>query len=252
MSVNQSAAKENRMSNSKHTLIQFDAELDEVREQVILMGHLVESQIQMAIEALISDDVASMELVIENDRRVNGMEVAIDEKCTQIIARRQPTANDLRMVMTVIKTITDLERIGDEAKNVARMGKQLSLREHLRAPRYTEIRHAINLVLDMLHQSLELFAHLDIYGVTHVIRQDKLVDDDYRVILRYLVTLMMEDPRTISSALEILFIAKAVERMGDHAQNMAEYMIYLVKGRDARHISVEEIEREVQEGGIRR
>lgn len=239
------------MSNSRHTLTQFDAELDEVREQVMLMGSMVENQIRLAMEALANNDVALMERVIEDDHRVNGMEVTIDEKCVQIIARRQPAANDLRMVMTVIKTITDLERIGDEAKKIARMGKQLSQCKHL-CPRYTEIRHAINLVLDMLHQALDSFARLDISNVTHVIRQDKLVDKEYRIILRYLVTWMMEDPRTISSALEILFIAKAVERMGDHAQNMAEYMIYLAKGRDARHISVEEIEREVRQGDMQR
>jgi len=239
------------MSNSRHTLMQFDTELDGVREQVMLMGSLVENQIRLAIEALTNNDVALMERVIKDDRRVNGMEVAIDEKCVQIIARRQPAANDLRMVMTVIKTITDMERIGDEAKKIARMGKLLSHREHLHSPRYTEIRHAARLVLEMLRQSLDAFARLDISGVTHVIRQDEKVDDEYRIILRYLVTLMMEDPRTISSALEILFIAKAVERMGDHAQNMAEYMIYLIKGRDARHISVEEIEREVQQAELK-
>jgi phosphate transport system protein len=231
--------------------MQFDTELDGVREQVMLMGSLVENQIRLAIEALTNNDVALMERVIKDDRRVNGMEVAIDEKCVQIIARRQPAANDLRMVMTVIKTITDMERIGDEAKKIARMGKLLSHREHLHSPRYTEIRHAARLVLEMLRQSLDAFARLDISGVTHVIRQDEKVDDEYRIILRYLVTLMMEDPRTISSALEILFIAKAVERMGDHAQNMAEYMIYLIKGRDARHISVEEIEREVQQAELK-
>lgn len=234
------------MGNSRHTLTQFDAELDEVREQVILMGNLVESQIRLAMEALKNNDVALMERVIEGDHRVNGMEVNIDEKCVQIIACRQPAANDLRMVMTVIKTITDMERIGDEAKKIARMGKLLSHREHFRSPRYTEIRHAAKLVLGMLRQSLDSFTRMDISNVTHVIRQDELVDNEFRTILRYLVTLMMEDPRTISSALEMLFIAKSVERMGDHAQNMAEYMVYLIKGRDARHISVEEIEREVQ------
>lgn len=166
------------MSNRKHTLTQFDAELDEVREQVMLMGCLVESQIRLAIEALKNNDVALMERVIEDDHRVNGMEVTIDEKCVQIIARRQPAANDLRMVMTVIKTITDMERIGDEAKKIARMGKLLSHQEHFRSPRYTEIRHAANLVLDMLHQSLDSFARLDISGVTHVIRQDELVDKE--------------------------------------------------------------------------
>lgn len=234
------------MGNSRHTLTQFDAELDEVREQVILMGSMVESQIRLAMEALKNNDVALMERVIEGDHRVNGMEVNIDEKCVQIIACRQPAANDLRMVMTVIKTITDMERIGDEAKKIARMGKLLSHREHFRSPRYTEILRAAKLVLDMLRQSLDSFNRMDISNVTHVIRQDELVDNEFRTILRYLVTLMMEDPRTISSALEMLFIAKSVERMGDHAQNMAEYMVYLVKGRDARHISVEEIEREVQ------
>jgi phosphate transport system protein len=235
------------MGNSRHTLTQFDAELDGVREQVILMGSLVESQIRLAMEALKNNDVALMDRVIEGDHRVNGMEVNIDEKCVQIIACRQPAANDLRMVMTVIKTITDMERIGDEAKKIARMGKLLSGREHFRSPRYTEILRAAQLVLDMLRQSLDSFNRMDISNVTHVIRQDELVDNKFRTILRYLVTLMMEDPRTISSALEMLFIAKSVERMGDHAQNMAEYMVYLIKGRDARHISVEEIEREIQQ-----
>ncbi|MDP4029060.1 MAG: phosphate signaling complex protein PhoU [Gallionella sp.] len=240
------------MGNSSHTLVQFDVELDGVREQVMLMGSLVESQIRLAIEALVNNDVALMERVIEGDRRVNGMEVAIDEKCVQIIACRQPAANDLRMVMTVIKTITDMERIGDEAKKIAWMGKRLSQREHPSLPRYTEILHAANLVLDMLHQSLSSFARLDISGVTQVIRQDELVDNEFRAILRAMVILMMENPRIISSALEILFIAKSVERMGDHVQNIAEYMVYLIKGHNARHISVEEIERELQQADLQK
>jgi phosphate transport system protein len=235
------------MNSSKHTLTQFDDELEAVREQVMLMGGLVENQIRLAMEALTSNDVVQMERVIDNDRLVNGMEVAIDEKCVQIIARRQPAANDLRMVMTIIKTITDIERIGDEAKKIARMGIQLSNREHFHAPRYTEIRHAAKLVLEMLHQALDSFARLDVSIVTRVIRQDELVDNEFRTVLRYLVSLMMEDPRTITGALELLFIAKSVERMGDHAQNMAEYTIYMVKGRNARHISVEEIENELQQ-----
>lgn len=235
------------MNSSKHTLTQFDDELEAVREQVMLMGGLVENQIRLAMEALAENDVAMMERVIANDRLVNGMEVTIDEKCVQIIARRQPAANDLRMVMTIIKTITDIERIGDEAKKIARMGIQLSNREHFHAPRYTEIRHAAKLVLEMLHQALDSFARLDVSSVTQVIRQDEQVDNEFRTILRYLVSLMMEDPRTITGSLELLFIAKSVERMGDHAQNMAEYMIYMVKGRNARHISVEEIESELQQ-----
>lgn len=235
------------MNNTRHTFTQFDAELERVRDQVMQMGGLVENQIRLVMEALAENDVAMMEDVIDNDRMVNGMEVSIDEKCVEIIARRQPAANDLRLVMTVIKTITDIERIGDEAKKIARMGIQLSRREHFHTPRYTEIRHAAKVVLDMLHQALDSFARLDASAVTQVIRQDELVDNEFRTVLRYLVTLMMEDPRTISGALEILFIAKAVERMGDHAQNMAEYTVYLVKGRNARHISVEEIEDELQQ-----
>ena len=235
------------MNISKHTLTQFDDELEAVRDQVMQMGGLAENQIRLVMEALAENDVAMMERVIDNDRLVNGMEVAIDEKCVQIIARRQPAANDLRLVMTVIKTITDIERIGDEAKKIAQMGIQLSHREHFHSPRYTEIRHAAKLVLDMLHQALDSFARLDVSTVTQVIRKDEQVDNEFRTILRYLVTLMMEDPRTISGALEMLFIAKAVERMGDHAQNMAEYTVYLVKGRNARHISVEEIEHELQQ-----
>jgi phosphate transport system protein len=235
------------MNTTKHTLTQFDAELEGVRDQVMQMGGLVENQIRLVMEALAENDVAMMERVIDNDRMVNGMEVAIDEKCVQIIARRQPAANDLRLVMTVIKTITDIERIGDEAKKIAQMGIQLSHREHFHTPRYTEIRHAAKVVLDMLHQALDSFARLDASSVLDVIRKDELVDNEFRTVLRYLVTLMMEDPRTISGALEMLFIAKAVERMGDHAQNMAEYTVYLVKGRNARHISVEEIEEGLQQ-----
>jgi phosphate transport system protein len=235
------------MNTTKHTLTQFDAELEGVRDQVMQMGGLVENQIRLVMEALAENDVAMMERVIDNDRQVNGMEVSIDEKCVRIIARRQPAANDLRLVMTVIKTITDIERIGDEAKKIAQMGIQLSHREHFHTPRYTEIRHAAKVVLDMLHQALDSFARLDASSVLDVIRKDELVDNEFRTVLRYLVTLMMEDPRTISGALEMLFIAKAVERMGDHAQNMAEYTVYLVKGRNARHISVEEIEDELQQ-----
>ncbi len=236
------------MNHSIHTSTQFDAELEEVRRQVMVMGSLVESQIQLAMDALASNDVALMDRIIEDDHRVNGMEVTIDEKCVRIIARRQPAANDLRMVMAVIKTITDIERIGDEAKKIARMGKLLSHREHFYSPRYTEILRATRLVLDMLHQSLDSFARLNISNVAHVMRQDELVDDEFRTILRYLITLMMEDPRTISNALEMLFIAKSVERMGDHAQNIAEHMVYIIKGRNARHISVEEVEQELQSG----
>jgi len=233
------------MVSAEHTSKQFDAELEAVRAKVLQMGGLVESQIRLAIEALVNGDVSQMNLVINNDHRVNAMEVEIDEICNQIIALRQPAAGDLRMVMTVIKTITDLERIGDEAEKIARMGKLLSQRKSLILPSFTEIRHAGELALDMLRKSLDAFARLDLAYAAQVVRQDQMVDEEFRTIMRYLITFMMEDPRTISTALEILFVAKAIERIGDHAKNMSEYVVYMVKGKDVRHVTLEEIEREV-------
>ncbi len=235
------------MVSSEHTSKQFDTELEAVRARVLQMGGLVESQIKFAIESLVNGDVAQMNRVIADDHRVNAMEVEIDESCVRIIARRQPAAGDLRMVMMVIKTITDLERIGDEAEKIARMAKLLSQRERLILPRYTEIKHAAELALDMLRKSLDAFARLDPSCAAQVVRQDEQVDEEFRAIMRYLITFMMEDPRTISTALEILFVAKAIERIGDHAKNMSEYVVYMVKGRDVRHVTVEEIEREVLE-----
>lgn len=234
------------MSSNDHISKQFDAELESIRASVLQMGGLVENQIKNAIESLVSSDVALMNRVIEEDHRVNAMEVKIDEACSQMIARRQPTAGDLRLVMTVVKTITDLERIGDEAEKIARMAKMLSQKNVLAIPRYHEIKHASEIAVDMLRKALDAFARLDVVMAAQVVRQDDQVDEEFRGIMRYLITFMMEDPRTISTALEILFVAKAIERIGDHAQNMAEYVIYMVKGRDVRHITVDEIEREVQ------
>ncbi len=235
------------MEHTSHTSKQFDAELEAVRSRVLQMGGLVESQIRQAFESLINGDVALMNKVIEDDHRVNAMEVEIDENCNHILVRRQPAAGDLRMIMTVIKTITDLERIGDEAEKIARMAKLLSQKERLNLPRYHEIKHAGDLALEMLHKSLDAFARLDLATAAQVVRQDEQVDEEFRAIMRYLITFMMEDPRTISTSLEILFVAKAIERIGDHAKNMSEYVVYMVKGRDVRHVTIEEIEREVSE-----
>lgn len=232
---------------SEHTSKQYDAELESVRERVLLMGELVGKQVRLAIDALSRGDVEQIDHIIADDHRVNALEVGIDESCTQIIARRQPTAVDLRMVMMIIKTITDLERIGDEAKKIAIAARNLSQKKNLSLPRFDKIKHVTNLTLDMLLQSLDAFAKLDISTVAHVVRQDEQVDEEFRTVMRYLVTFMMEDPRTISSALEILFVAKSIERIGDHAKNMSEYVVYMVKGRDVRHISADEIEREVRQ-----
>ncbi len=235
------------MVNSEHTSKQFDAELEAVRARVLQMGGMVESQIRLAIESLISGDVELMNRVIEDDHRVNALEVEIDESCNHILVRRQPAAGDLRMITTVIKTITDLERIGDEAEKIARMAKLLSQKERLRHPRYHQIKQASDIALDMLRKSLDAFARLDLSMAAQVVRQDEQVDEEFRSIMRYLITFMMEDPRTISTSLEILFVAKAIERIGDHAKNMSEYVVYMVKGRDVRHVTVEELEREVRE-----
>lgn len=235
------------MVNGEHTSKQFDAELEAVRSRVLQMGGMVESQIRLAVESLVSGDVELMNRVIEDDHRVNALEVEIDESCNQILVRRQPAAGDLRMITTVIKTITDLERIGDEAEKIARMAKLLSQKERLRHPRYTQIQQASAIALDMLRKSLDAFARLDLIMAAEVVRQDEQVDEEFRSIMRYLITFMMEDPRTISTALEIVFVAKAIERIGDHAKNMSEYVVYMVKGRDVRHVTVEELEREVRE-----
>jgi len=231
---------------AEHTSKQFDAELESVRSRVLHMGGLVEEQITRAMEALISGDMELMERVISDDHRVNALEVDLDESCSHIIARRQPAAGDLRLLITVIKTITDLERIGDEAEKIARMAKLIHSAGRLHMPRM-DLSNVADRALAMLRQSLDAFARLDVSEAMAVVRQDSAVDDQFRAIMRQLITFMMEDPRTITRSLEILFIAKAIERIGDHAKNMAEYVIYMAKGRDVRHVSIDEMEKEILE-----
>ena len=223
----------------EHISKQFDAELEAVRSRVLQMGGMVEQQIVKAVEGLASGDLAALDRVIEDDHRVNAMEVGLDESCSQIIARRQPAASDLRLVMAIIKTITDLERIGDEAEKIARMAKLIHEAERVHLPRL-ELKHVANLALAMLRKALDAFARLDVASALQVVKQDRGVDDEFRSILRQLITFMMEDPRTISRCLETLFMAKAIERIGDHAKNMAEYVVYMVEGRDVRHTRDEE------------
>ena len=230
---------------SEHTFKQFDAELENVRASVLKMGGLVEEQISHAIDALVEADSDAAERVIANDHAVNALEVQIDEACAQLIAKRQPTASDLRMIMMVVKTITDLERIGDEAAKVARMAKLIHEGGRLNAPRFNEVKYMAGIVLEMLRKSLDGFARLDVSNAAAVARRDREVDEECQLNLRHLITYMMEDPRTISVFIDILFVAKAIERMGDHAKNMSEYVVYMVKGKDVRHTSVEEIEREI-------
>lgn len=233
------------LMGNEHTSKQFDNELESIRARVLQMGGLVEQQITLAIEALTNGDIALAERVNAQDHEVNRLEVTIDEDCTNIIARRQPAAGDLRLIVAVIKTITDLERIGDEAAKIARMAKMVHSTDRLYRPRIVELRHAAQIGIQMLHMALDAFARLDTGSATQVLRDDRQVDDAFRGILRQLITFMMEDPRTISPSIEILFAAKALERIGDHAKNIAEYVIYFVKGKDVRHIDVDEVERVV-------
>ena len=233
------------MMLSEHTYKQFDAELESVRANVLKMGGLGEEQITNAVDALVKGDLELADRVDVNDHNVNALEVAIDEECTNIIARRQPTASDLRMVLMVVKTITDLERIGDEAAKIARMAKLIHKTERISLPRFSEVKYMADLVLDMLRKALDGFARLHATKAVDIARADQQVDEEFRLNLRHLITFMMEDPRTISVFIDILFVAKAIERMGDHAKNMSEYVVYMVKGKDVRHTSLEEIEKEV-------
>ena len=228
------------MIGEHHTSKQFDAELEAVRTRVLQMGGMVEQQIVRALDGLASGEMNVIEEVIADDHRVNALEVQLDEDCSHIIARRQPAASDLRLLIAVIKTITDLERIGDEAEKIARMAKLIYAAERMHMPRM-EVKNMASLALAMLRKALDSFARLDVKAAIEVVHQDQVVDAEFRAVLRQLITFMMEDPRTISRCLEILFIAKAIERIGDHSKNMAEYVIYMVHGRDVRHLNEAEI-----------
>jgi phosphate transport system protein len=235
------------MQQSEHTFKQYDAELEAVRGKVLEMGGLVEQQIVSALDSLVKLDPNLAKEVMESDRRVNALEVQIDEDCSHIIARRQPAAGDLRMVMMMVKTITDLERIGDEATKIARTAQKIYDEDRMYKPRFNEIKAMVALVREMLRTALDGFARLDVSKTVEVAKQDELVDEHFRAATRQLITYMLEDPRTISMSLEVLFVAKAIERIGDHAKNIAEYVVYMVKGKDVRHASMQEMERETLE-----
>jgi phosphate transport system protein len=229
---------------TEHIYKQYDAELEAVRSKVLQMGGLVEQQIVNALESLITVNPKLAQEVMDTDQRVNALEVQVDEDCSHIIARRQPAASDLRMIMMVVKTITDLERIGDEATKIARVTQKIYESDRMYKPRFNEIKTMVTLVREMLRTSLDAFARLDVTKTVEVARQDEQVDEQFRAAMRQLITFMLEDPRTISMSLEVLFVAKAIERIGDHAKNIAEYVVYMVKGKDVRHTSVDEMERE--------
>ncbi len=226
----------------KHLSTQFDSELTAVSSQVMEMGGLVESQIRQAIYSLAQFNMEAAEQVSAIEARVNAMEIEIDHALSSIIARRQPTARDLRLLMAISKTTANLERVGDEAEKIARMVRSIIQSGAPRSLPSLELRVAADLASGLLNKALDAFARLDVTAAVAILKEDDLIDQEFDGFVRKLVTYMMEDPRTISPSLDLLFLAKAIERIGDHAKNIAEFIIYVVKGEDVRHSSMEKIE----------
>lgn len=221
-------------SHTHHISQQYNIELDDIRTHLSEMGGMAQRQVNDAIAALIDLDADKAQQVVRADRNVNDMEMSIDEECARVLARRQPAASDLRLVIAVTKAITDLERIGDEAAKIARQA--IALNAEGKAPRgYVEVRHIGGHVSKMLQDALDAFARLDVDMAQEVVKQDKQVDLEYNTAMRELVTFMIEDPRSITRVLNIIWCLRSLERIGDHARNLAQYVVYLVNGEDVRH-----------------
>lgn len=231
-------------AHTDHISQQFNDELEQVKSHLLEMGGLVEQQVGDAIKSLIDADSDLATQVRATDKRINQMEIDIDEECTRIIARRQPAASDLRLVIAASKAVNDLERIGDESAKIARLAMKLC--EEGESPRgYVEIRHIGDRVRRMTQNALTSFARLDVETALAVAQEDKDVDREYESAMREMVTYMMEDPRSIKRVMNVIWSLRALERIGDHARNIAENVIYLVKGKDVRHISIDEMEKVV-------
>jgi phosphate transport system protein len=228
--------------SDKHLSTQFDSELTSVSAQVMEMGGLVESQIRQAIYALSQFSIEVADEVTAREAQVNAMEINIDRDLSSIIARRQPTARDLRLLIAISKTTANLERVGDEAEKIARMVRSIIQSGAPRSLPSLELRVASDLASGLLNKALDAFARLDVKAAVAILKEDDLIDAEFDGFVRKLVTYMMEDPRMISPSLDLLFLAKAIERIGDHAKNIAEFIIYVVKGEDVRHLSMEKIE----------
>ncbi|HTS22089.1 MAG TPA: phosphate signaling complex protein PhoU [Casimicrobiaceae bacterium] len=233
---------------NEHTSKQFDVEMEAIRSGVLAMGGLVETQFRRAVEALrLPGNVDAVSLVANDEQSINRMQMDIDQQCSQIIAKRQPAAIDLRMILTVVKIVNELERIGDEIKKIAYKAQQMQRPERLTSVRLHDVTRAASMAEENLQLALDAFARLDVNAAADVISRDEAIDAAFLANLRQLISYMMEDPRTISPALEIVFIAKSIERIGDHAKNIAEDVVHVVKGKDVRHATAEQIRAEVAE-----
>jgi phosphate transport system protein len=230
---------------SHHILSRYNDDLERLRTNVLQMGGLVEEQLKQAVEALVQGDSRLGEQVARADQKVNAMEVAIDDDCSRILATRSPAAGDLRLIVAVIKTITDLERIGDEAEKIGYIGSRLASLERPES-RYREIKHLGRIVGEMVHEALDAFARMDADAAVTVAKKDRMIDEEYEAIQRQIITFMMEDPRTIRRGLDVLWVARALERIGDHAKNVCEYVVYMVYGKDIRHLSLDDVEEQLQ------
>jgi len=226
----------------KHLSSQFDAELNRVSARVMELGGLVEAQLRTAVQALTSFSTEAVNQVVATEKRVNALEVEIDYDLSTIIARRQPTARDLRLLIAFSKATANLERMGDEAHKMARMVKSIIESGAARSLPSSDLRMAADLASGLLRKALDAFARLDTKAALDILKEDDLIDKEFDGFVRKLVTYMMEDPRTISASLDLLFLAKAIERIGDHSKNVAELIIYLVKGKDVRHAAMNDIE----------
>lgn len=231
-------------TNSPHISRIFDQELENVRSSVLEMGGLVEQQLINALKALIDADTELAQNVLETEYRINSMEVSIDEDCVQILAKRQPAAGDLRLVTAVSKVTTDLERVGDEAQKIAKMAIDLADKQGPKSY-YIGINSMGNHVRKMLRGALDAFARMDSKAALQTANQEPESDDQYAALLRQMITYMIEDPRSITSVLDAIWCARALERIGDHARNISEYVIYLVEGKDVRHVSLEEMANQI-------
>lgn len=233
-------------SYKQHISAQFNAELEAVKNHLLEMGGLVEQQIGRSVESLLNRDSGLAEEIIANDELVNQLEVSIDEECSRILARRQPAASDLRLVFAIAKVTTDLERIGDEASKIARQAVRLS-EEGVSPSNFVEIRHIGGHVATMLRKSLDAFARLDVDMAVDTIVSDRSVDTEYATAMRSLITFMMEDPRTIGPVINEMWALRSLERVGDHASNISEHVVYLVRGLDVRHVEPDELVAQVEE-----